>query len=132
VTDTIYIDIIAVIAQKKLDYAINKIIFDLLRSEPFCPEYVRTTATTRPLLDTRFPSPWKQRDLTPITIIIVVARRRVGIGIQSLLTIVTNLETGSGLRDSNSSQSGPHLPQRPPAAIQEYMYARSLNLVIYL
>lgn len=84
VTDTIYIDIIAVIAQKKLDYAINKIIFDLLRSEPFCPE-------------------------------------RVGIGIQSLLTIVANLETGSGLRDSNSSQSGPHLPQRPPAAIQEYM-----------
>jgi hypothetical protein len=50
----------------------------------------------------------------------------VGIGIQSLLTIVANLETGSGLRDSNSSQSGPHLPQRPPAAIQEYMYARSL------
>ncbi len=130
-TDTIYIDIIAVVAQKKLDYAINKIIFDLLRSEPFCPEYVRTTATTRPLLDTRFPSPCKQPALTPI-ITIVVARRRVGIGIQSLLTIVTNLETGSGLRDSNSSQSGPHLPQRPPAAIQEYMYARSLNLVIYL
>jgi hypothetical protein len=44
----------------------------------------------------------------------------VGIGIQALLTIVASLEAGNGLRDSNSSQSS--IPQRPPAAIQEYMY----------
>jgi len=36
--DSIYVDTIALFAKHKLDYAMNKVIFELLRSEPFCSE----------------------------------------------------------------------------------------------